>query len=90
MTWNVSSQNYIPAAPSTSKKKRKDAAVTPTTSDIDPSLQTAAAALDRIAIPDDIRDQIVDVMKPGSSLVISDHGISNETGKFTDFIVLTR
>jgi hypothetical protein len=29
-------------------------------------------------------------MKPGSSLVISDHGISNETGKFTDFIVLTR
>lgn len=29
-------------------------------------------------------------MKPGSSLIVSDNGIGNETGKFTDFIVPVR
>jgi hypothetical protein len=41
-------------------------------------------------VPDDVRLQIEDVMKPGSSLIISDNGLSNETGKFTDFIVPVR
>jgi len=27
---------------------------------------------------------------PGSSLTISDHGLGSETGKGTDFIVLTK
>ncbi len=50
---------------------------------------TAAAALDRIEIPDDVRQRIGALMIPGSSLIISDQGISEETGKGTDFIVLT-
>ncbi|MFA5951248.1 MAG: L,D-transpeptidase [Hyphomicrobium sp.] len=54
------------------------------------SALTATAALDRIKIPDEAREQIVDLMKPGSSVVISDNGISGETGEYTDFIVLTR
>ena len=29
-------------------------------------------------------------MKPGSSLIVSDNPISNETGKGTDFIIQTR
>jgi hypothetical protein len=29
-------------------------------------------------------------MAPGTSLVVSDQGISGETGRGTDFIVLTR
>ncbi len=91
MAWTVSSTGYTAPAPNATKKQRRnEAAMTPTAPVIDHSLQTASAALDRITIPDDVRDAIVDVMKPGSSLVISDHGISNETGKFTDFIVLTR
>lgn len=49
--------------------------------------QTAADALDRITVPDDVRELVADSMKPGSSLMISDYGLSNETGKFTDFIV---
>lgn len=52
--------------------------------------QTAQAALARINMPDDVRLQIEDVMKPGSSLIVSDNGLSNETGKFTDFIVPVR
>jgi lipoprotein-anchoring transpeptidase ErfK/SrfK len=52
--------------------------------------QTAEAALQRVAIPEDVRLKIEDVMKPGSSLIVSDNGLSNETGKFTDFIVPVR
>lgn len=52
--------------------------------------QTADAALQRIDLPSNVRLQIEDVMKSGSSLIISDHGLSNETGKFTDFIVPLR
>jgi lipoprotein-anchoring transpeptidase ErfK/SrfK len=50
----------------------------------------AAGALDRIAIPQDARDQISELLTPGASLIISDHGLGPETGKGTDFIVLTR
>jgi len=30
------------------------------------------------------------LMSPGASLIISDKGLSSETGRGTDFIVLTR
>jgi hypothetical protein len=50
----------------------------------------ANAALERIDIPQDVADRISELLTPGSSLIISDHGISRETGKDTDFIVLTR
>jgi hypothetical protein len=50
----------------------------------------ANAALERIDIPQDVVDRISELLTPGSSLIISDHGISRETGKDTDFIVLTR
>src|SRR5262249_41764431 len=49
----------------------------------------ANAALDRIEIPQDAIQQISELLTPGSSLVISDYGISSETGPYTDFIVLT-
>jgi hypothetical protein len=49
----------------------------------------ANAALERIEIPQDTADRIAQLLTPGSSLIISDHGISRETGKDTDFIVLT-
>jgi hypothetical protein len=29
-------------------------------------------------------------VSPGASLIISDYPVSGETGKYTDFIVLTR
>jgi len=51
---------------------------------------SAAAALDRIAIPQEARDEISGLLRPGASLIISDHGLGPETGKGTDFIVLTR
>jgi L,D-transpeptidase catalytic domain len=45
-------------------------------------------ALDRIEMPQEAIDQISQLLTPGASLIISDYGISHETGADTDFIVL--
>jgi hypothetical protein len=55
-----------------------------------PAAGNANAALERLDIPQDVADRISELLTPGSSLILSDHGISRETGKDTDFIVLTR
>jgi hypothetical protein len=55
-----------------------------------PPPETPQDALARIEIPQDIIDQISALIVPGSSLVISDQGLGNETGEGTDFIVVTR
>jgi hypothetical protein len=54
-----------------------------------PSPGEANAALNRIEISQDVVERISNLLTPGSSLIISDDGISDETGKDTDFIVLT-
>jgi L,D-transpeptidase-like protein len=51
--------------------------------------QKAMAALDRIEVPNEAVVRISKMLTTGSSLIISDEGISNETGKGTDFVVLT-
>jgi len=48
----------------------------------------AGAALDRIALSQEARDLISEVVLPGASLIISDEGPSRETGKDTDFVVV--
>src|SRR5262249_59660785 len=51
---------------------------------------TAAQALDRIQIPQEAVDRIGELLVPGSSLVVSDEGLGRETGRYTEFIVLSR
>jgi L,D-transpeptidase catalytic domain len=51
---------------------------------------TAAQALDRIHLPQQAVDRIAELLVPGSSLVVSDEGLGRETGRGTEFIVLTR
>ena len=48
-----------------------------------PSSDKANATLDRIEIPHDAIQQISELLIPGSSLIISDYGISSETGPYT-------
>jgi hypothetical protein len=48
----------------------------------------ASAALDRIVIPQDVSDHLAGMASPRSSLIISDEGLSSETGKGTDFVVV--
>jgi hypothetical protein len=55
-----------------------------------PTPDKASAALNRIEIPQDAVERIAELLTPGSSIIISDYGISDETGNDTDFIVLTR
>jgi hypothetical protein len=47
-------------------------------------------ALERIEIPAEASRVISERVWLGASLILSDFGISNETGKYTDIIVLTR
>ncbi len=44
----------------------------------------------RIEISPEVRDAIAQMIIPGSSLIISDQGLGDETGESTDFIVVTR
>jgi len=50
---------------------------------------TAAEALDRLALPPEAIEQISALLIPGSSLIVSDNALSDETDSDTDFIVLT-
>jgi hypothetical protein len=47
-------------------------------------------ALERITIPAEALARITELMTPGASLIVSDLGYSYETGRGTDFILLTR
>jgi lipoprotein-anchoring transpeptidase ErfK/SrfK len=49
-----------------------------------------AEALDRLNVPDDAMKRIASAMASGSSLVVSDLGLGDETGRGTDFIVPLR
>jgi lipoprotein-anchoring transpeptidase ErfK/SrfK len=50
----------------------------------------AGEALERIHVPPEAIERISELLIPGSSLVISDEGLGRETGRMTEFIVLTR
>jgi lipoprotein-anchoring transpeptidase ErfK/SrfK len=50
----------------------------------------AAAALDRIEIPQEASDRIAEMLGPGASLILSDYARGDETGVETDFVILTR
>jgi len=65
------------------REKRNIETITPVV------LPEANTVLDRIEIPQDVVERISAILTPGSSLIVSDYGISDETGKDTDFIVLT-
>jgi lipoprotein-anchoring transpeptidase ErfK/SrfK len=49
-----------------------------------------AAALDRVVMPPELTARISELITPGSSLIVSDNRLSDETGEYTDFIVLTQ
>jgi hypothetical protein len=53
-------------------------------------LPAPAEALARLEIPQDIVDRISEMMVPGSSLIVSDQGLGDETGEGTDFVVVSR
>ena len=83
----VSIPEELPGTPEGPTKERK--AADKKTAPSVPLPDKASAALDRIEIPEDAVERISELLTPASSLIISDNGMSHETGKGTDFIVVT-
>ena len=75
-----------------SAPRRRIAGGAPTEAKPLPLANSPAEALDRITIPQDAMTRIAEALTTGSSIVVSDHGISQggETGEGTDFIVPLR
>lgn len=70
---------------SRNRRKEQERSEAPALAPSDPT-----QALARVTIPAQARERIAELIKPGSTLMLSDHGISHETGKYTDYILLTR
>jgi L,D-transpeptidase catalytic domain len=88
LRWTVVSMpEKSPHTPS--KRRAPDKQIVETTPPVS-SPEKAGAALDRIEIPQDVVDRISELLTPSSSFILSDYGISAETGKDTDFIVVTQ
>jgi lipoprotein-anchoring transpeptidase ErfK/SrfK len=93
MRWTaVSIPSSYPLDPAASAKpdKKTGKKVPPVPSVVLGPPATASQALDRIVLAQDLREQIERLLSPGSSLILSDNALSSETGRYTDFIVLTR
>jgi hypothetical protein len=52
--------------------------------------ETPQGALDRVIIPDEVSRRLAELAWVGASVIVSDQGISGETGSTTDFIILTK
>jgi lipoprotein-anchoring transpeptidase ErfK/SrfK len=70
------------------KPRRKRAGVAEVAAPVPPS--SPAEALDRLNIPAETMTRIASALAPGASLVVSDQGLGDETGRGTDFIVPLR
>jgi hypothetical protein len=90
LRWNVVSMPGAGSAPVKVKKSVKGKHVEPAAAPVVAPPSNATEALDRVTIPQDALERISELMSPGASLIISDKGLGGETGKGTDFIVLTR
>ncbi len=72
------------------RKRRNRRVASNNTSSLPFRVASASSVLDRIQIPEDVRAYVEENLMPGSSMIVSDHGSSHETGEGTDFIVLTK
>jgi hypothetical protein len=92
LRWTVvmipSNTRRIAELKETGRKSRSGHVVTPM--EVEAPLPSPSAALDRIVMAPELVERISELMMPGSSLIVSDNKLSDETGEYTDFIVLTR
>jgi hypothetical protein len=84
LRWSAVSMDGHQLGPNRKSRHGDDDNAGPMMPDAGPVME----ALDRIEIPQDIVESISEVISPGSSLIISDEGMSTETGKDTDFVIL--
>jgi hypothetical protein len=91
MRWNaISMPAEHSARPIDVRGGKKSRNVEPVAAHDGKAASTAAEALNRISLPPEAVQRISEMLTPGSSLVVSDHGLGRETGRYTEFIVLTQ
>ncbi len=94
MRWNLFTIPTDPNRPPESRESRKKGRAKeppkPSPVVVSKPASNASDALSRIQMPKEALDLIEELLIPGSSLVISDEGLGRETGRYTEFIVLTR
>lgn len=90
MRWNLMTIPTDPSAPAEQRERGKKPKEPSRPAVQLKSPSTAAEALDRIQMPQDAVDRISELLIPGSSLLISDEGLGRETGRYTEFIVLSQ
>jgi lipoprotein-anchoring transpeptidase ErfK/SrfK len=73
-----------------SQARRREPVSSSSAAGTGPSHETAAGALARFELPEATRRFIADRLWAGATLIVSEHGLSGETGLGTDFIVLAR
>ncbi len=79
----------LPSNPAPDPEPRRRGAAPPPPAPILPQ-STAVQALDRFELPPATMKLIGDRLWNGATLIVSDYGISGETGRGTDFVVLTK
>jgi hypothetical protein len=79
-----------PVTPSTPSAGRSSSSVRTTEVRAVSLSGNAGKALDRVKLSDEVLQKISEKLWIGASVIISDHGMSTETGKGTDFVVLTK
>jgi hypothetical protein len=89
VTTVASGQATEPARKSETVRGRREAKPAPAPAPVISST-SPADALNRIEIPQEALDLVSPLVTPGASLIVSDLGMSGETGKDTDFIILAR
>src|SRR5262249_8290722 len=90
MRWNLITVPTEPTAPTEQRDSRKKSTEVPKPAVRVKAPASAAEALNRIQMPKEAVDRIGEILIPGSSLVVSDEGLGRETGRYTEFIVLSR
>jgi hypothetical protein len=88
--WLAVSIGYDRSAGASPRTKRRGARDERPVSTADSLHRAAADALDRIELPPEALERIAPLITPGASLLISDQGLGSETGRDTDFIVVTK
>jgi lipoprotein-anchoring transpeptidase ErfK/SrfK len=86
MRWNLITVPFEVTAPERKDARKKKEAKPISRQKPSPN---AAEALNRIQMPQEAVERISELLIPGSSLVVSDEGLGRETGRYTEFIVVS-
>jgi hypothetical protein len=93
LTWHVTEVNEYSTSASSfervaSRDKKKKGAE-PVKMPLETDTAKAARTLDRIKLPQNVADRIAEVVKPGSTLIVSSYDVARSETKYagTDFIV---